>query len=146
MRRSTKLLLVGAAAAVASPGMLWASAPTSNADLPDSSNEWVAHGDYKAFFSHTGPEGETLKVWNPPGDGDAAVAYVTYAAMGDPGPDLKIESDRFVLTEPYHSYNLREGDSGKYDVPEQHHVYIKICRGYASIPGDNCDGYDTGVS
>lgn len=145
MQRRIKLAVAGAGILAAAPGMLFATAPVSTAAGPTPSNEWVAYGGYKAFFSHTGPEGETLQVWNPSGDGDAAVAYVTYALIGDPS-DLKIESDRFVVTDSYHNFNLREGDSGRYDVPEGRHVYIRICRGYASIPGDNCDGYDTGVS
>jgi hypothetical protein len=159
MRKQTSKLITGAVALAAIPavGLTTAQSSSAIASGPGStpqpssccttegSNEWVAHGDYKAFFKHTGPEGETLQVWNPSGDGDAAVAYVTFAIQGDPN-DLATDSDRFVVSEHYHNFNLREYDSGPYDVREDQHVYIKICRGYASIPGDNCDGYDTGVS
>jgi hypothetical protein len=159
MQKQTRRLLTGAVALAAVPGIglataqstsattsgVWSSQQLSSCCTTVGSNEWVAHGGYKAFFEHTGPEGETLKVWNPSGDGDAAVAYVQFAAQGDPD-DIATDSDRFVVSEHYHNFNLREYDSGPYDVREDFHVYIKICRGYASIPGDNCDGYDTGVS
>lgn len=108
----------------------------------------VTKGAYKAVFHHTGSEGETLQVYDNATDGDAAVAYLQiWTRPGSAGQrPVRTDTDRLVVTNGHHNFNLREGDSGSYDIPENREIDVMICRGYASIPGDDCSDWRIGFS
>ncbi|HVX44089.1 MAG TPA: hypothetical protein VHC49_09380 [Mycobacteriales bacterium] len=142
---STKRIAAGlaAAAGIVTLGLTGPAAAATHTDTAGGSDVTVTKGAYKAVFHHTGKEGETLQVYDNATDGDAAVAYVRMRllSLGN-----VTDKDRLVVTNGYHNFNLREGDSGKYDIPEGREVDVMICRGYASIPGDNCSDWKAGVS
>lgn len=135
------------AALLAIPALGFATAQPASAQA-DSHNQTVTKGAYKAVFHHTGSKGETLEVFDNATDGDAAVVYVKfYSQVPEHKPWGKAkDTDRFVVTNGYASFNLRKYDSGKYDVPEYDGVEIMVCRGYPSIPGDNCSEEEFGIA
>ena len=146
MHKFISRIAAGGAALLAIPVLGLATAQVSHAEAKGS-NETVTKGAYKAVFHHTGSKGETLAVSDNATDGDAAVAYVQFYAPGPNGrPPRLVDSDRLIVTNGYRSFNLREYDHGSYDVPEGHGVRIMICRGYKSIPGDNCSPWGWGTA
>ncbi|MFC7625042.1 hypothetical protein [Microlunatus sp. GCM10028923] len=147
MRKLIGRIAAGGAALVAIPALAMVTALPSHADEDPGTNATARHGAYKAVFKHAGPEGETLQVYDNASDGDAAVAYVKFYGGAPEGhkPPL-VDEDRFVVTDGYANLNLRSGDSGQYDVPEERGVKIMICRGYKSLPGDNCSPWASGLS
>ncbi|GAB3755387.1 hypothetical protein [Microlunatus parietis] len=136
MRKLMGRIVAGGAALIAIPALALVTALPSQAETRGTSVT-VRHGDYKAVFHHTGSKGETLEVFDYASDGYAAVAYVTFYSYPAP-PVGWADKDKLVVDDGYHRFNLREGDSGSYDVPEGHGVRIMICRGVKEIPGDNC--------
>lgn len=144
MRTLIGRIVAGGAALVAIPALAMVTAVPSQAETRGS-NETVRHGNYKAVFHHTGSKGETLEVFDSSsGDGDAAVAYVKFylkrpwPPVGSPVKD----TDKLVVTTGYDRFNLRDGDSGSYDVGEGTPVEIMVCRGVKEIPGDNCSPWE----
>ncbi len=139
-------IVAGGAGLLAIPALALATAQPSYAEDPGN-NATARHGAYQAVFKHTGPGDETLRVYDNASDGYAAVAYVKFYGGAPEGhkPPL-VDEDRLVVTDGYHNFNLRSGDSGQYDVPEERGVKIMVCRGYKEIPGDNCSPWASGLS
>lgn len=138
MRTMLTRIAAAGAALLAVPALALTTAEPSQAETRGS-NATVKHGNYKAVFHHTGSKGETLEVFDYATDGDAAVAYVEfYTPRPYPRPPYHFDTDKLVVTNGYHRFNLRKGDSGSYDVPEGHPVRFMVCRGVKEIPGDNC--------
>ena len=142
MRNVIGRIAAGGAALVAISAIAVVTAPPSYAESRGS-NATARHGAYKAVFKHSGPEGETLQVYDDATDGYAAVAYVKFFGQAPEGHIPPVwDYDRFVVSDGYENLNLRYGDSGSYDVPEGRGVKIMICRGYKSMPGDNCSPWE----
>lgn len=145
-----KRLIAGMVATVAIPTAILFTAPSSQAasscpnDPGSSRNASVNKfgDDYTAFFC---AYGETLTVNDNKQDGYAAVVYVEMWEPKDPCCMQGTDDDDFVVDD-YRKINLRWQDEGEYNIPEGHRVRIMVCRGYKSIPGDNCSSKDLGIA
>ncbi len=146
MHKLISRIAAGGAALLAIPVLGLATAQVSHAEAKGS-NETVTKGAYKAVFHHTGSQG---------GDAGGVRQLDRRRRRGGlravlrTGPQRSsarlVDSDRLIVTNGYRSFNLREYDHGSYDVPEGHGVRIMICRGYKSIPGDNCSPWGWGTA
>lgn len=105
-------------------------------------------GAYTASFD---AYGEELTVKDHASDGDAAVAYVRVydfwrCRLDIPEwYDFTEDTDRFVMSIGEDTYNLGTPD-GSGDIDEDDLVEIMVCRGYKSIPGDNCSPWRSGIA
>lgn len=105
-------------------------------------------GAYTASFD---AYGEELTVKDHASDGDAAVAYVKVYHFWRCRLDIPEwyddpeDSDRMVMSIGEDTYNLGTPD-GSGDVDEDELVEIQICRGYKSVPGDNCSAWESGIA
>lgn len=133
MQKKIKGLIAGAIALAATLSIgIPAAQASSTREIPHSNATAKYGNSYEAKFYHTSSKGEILKVYDRQTDGDAAVAYVEICKYSTHGYPVDCDKDRLVATSSPRTFNLRYGDSGKYDIPERYWVDVKICRGYAS--------------